>query len=107
MARIEAGKLHLEKRPVAVAELVGGALSELRPALKGRPVAVNIPEELPWGEADPEFVQQVIKQFVENALKYSPEGSPLSISAALKSGKIVIGVADRGPDRKSTRLNSS
>jgi signal transduction histidine kinase len=97
MARIEAGKLHLEKRAVAVAEVIEGALSELAPALKGRPVAVHVPERLPAAEADLEFVQQVVKQFVENALKYSPEGSPLSISAALKSGKIVIGVADRGP----------
>jgi two-component system sensor histidine kinase KdpD len=97
MARIEAGKLHLEKRAVAVADLIGGALSELAPALKGRPVAVNVPEGLPAAEADLEFVQQVVKQFVENALKYSPEGSPLSVSAALKNGKIAIGVADRGP----------
>jgi two-component system sensor histidine kinase KdpD len=97
MARIEAGKLHLEKRPVAVAEIIDGALSELAPALKGRPVAMHVPEGLPAAEADIEFVQQVVKQFVENALKYSPEGSPLSVSAALKSGKIVIGVADRGP----------
>jgi two-component system sensor histidine kinase KdpD len=97
MARIEAGKLHLEKRAVAVADLIGGALSELAPALKGRPVAVDVPEGFPAAEADAEFVQQVVKQFVENALKYSPEGSPLSVSAALKSGKIVIGVADCGP----------
>ena len=97
MARIEAGKLHLEKRAVAAAEIIGGALSELAPALKGRPVTVDVPEGLPAAEADLEFVQQVVKQFVENALKYSPEGSALSISAALKGGKIVIGVADRGP----------
>jgi two-component system sensor histidine kinase KdpD len=97
MARIEAGKLHLEKRPVAVAEIIDGALSELAQALKDRPVALHVPEGLPAAEADLEFVEQVVKQFVENALKYSPEGSPLSISAALKGAKIVIGVADRGP----------
>jgi two-component system sensor histidine kinase KdpD len=97
MARVEAGKLHLEKRAVAVAEIIDGALSELAPALKGRTVTVNVPEGFPAAAADPEFVQQVVKQFVENALKYSPEGSPLSVSAALKGGKIIIGVADRGP----------
>jgi two-component system sensor histidine kinase KdpD len=97
MARIEAGKLHLEKRPVAAADLISGAISELAPALKGRPVTVNVPETLPLVEADPEFAQQVVKQFVENALKYSPEGSPLSVSAEFKNGRIVIGVADRGP----------
>ena len=97
MARIEAGKLHLEKRPVAPAELISDALADLAAALKGRAVAVNVAEGLPAAEADPEFVGQVVRQFVENALKYSPEGSPIAVSAALKAGKIVFGVADRGP----------
>ena len=38
-----------------------------------------------------------MKQLVENALKYSPEGSPLTFPPRRKGGKIVIGVADRGP----------
>jgi two-component system sensor histidine kinase KdpD len=94
---VEAGKLHLEKRPVAPVDLISGALSELAPTLKGRPLTVDVPESLPRAEADPELVQQVVKQLVENALKYSPEGSPISISTELKNAKIVIGVADRGP----------
>ena len=96
MARIEAGKLHLEKQPVAVADLIAGALSDLAAPLRGRPLTVHVPSDLPAAEADPDFAGQVVKQFVENALKYSPEGSPLEISAELKGGKIVIGVADRG-----------
>jgi two-component system sensor histidine kinase KdpD len=97
MARIEAGKLHLERQPVAVGDLIGSALSDLAAGLKGRPLAVHVPDGLPKADADPEFSAQVVKQFVENALKYSPEGSPLNISAELKSGKIVVAVADRGP----------
>ena len=96
MARIEAGKLHLEKQPVQAEELISNVLAELRPALSGRSLVVEVPQGLPDAEADPEFVQQVIKQFVENALKYSPAATPITVSAALKSGKIVIGVADRG-----------
>jgi two-component system, OmpR family, sensor histidine kinase KdpD len=97
MARIEAGKLHLEKQPMAVAELISGALSELAAPLKGRPLKLHVPNDLPPAEADRDFASQVVRQFVENALKYSPEGSPLEISADLKGGKIIIGVADRGP----------
>jgi two-component system sensor histidine kinase KdpD len=97
MARIEAGKLHLEKQPVAVSDLIAGALSDLAVPLKGRPLTMHMPSDLPSAEADRDFAGQVVKQFVENALKYSPEGSPLEISAELKGGKIVIGVADRGP----------
>ena len=97
MARIEAGKLHLEKRPVAAADLIAGALSECAAPLKGRQVTVKAPKELPSAEADPEFVEQVVKQFIENAVNYSPEGSPIDITAEVKGGKIVIGVVDRGP----------
>ena len=97
MARIEAGKLHLEKQAVPVSELISGALSDLAMGLKGRPLKLHVPEDLPPAEADRDFAGQVVKQFVENALKYSPEGSPLDISAELKGGKIVIGVADHGP----------
>ena len=97
MARIEAGKLHLEKRPVSAAELISSALLELAAALKGRPIALGVPEGLPPAEADPEFIAQVLKQIVENALKYSPEGSPITLSAGVEGERIVIGVGDRGP----------
>jgi len=97
MARIEAGKLHLDKQPTSIADLISGALAELPGSLKGRPFVVRVPENLPPAGVDLEFVQQVVKQIVENALKYSPEGTPISISAEQKGGKIVIGVGDRGP----------
>ena len=107
MARIEAGKLHLEKEPVAVPELIAAALAELAPGLKGRALEVRVPDALPAAVADREFAGQVVKQFVENALKYSPEGSPIVVSAELKNGKIVIGVGDRGPgieENERTRI---
>jgi len=97
MARIEAGKLHLDKQPVQAAELISAVLSELHPLLQGRAVTIDVPAELPPADADPELAQQVIKQFVENAYKYSPPDAPIAVSAAVKSGKIRIGVADRGP----------
>ena len=97
MARIEAGKLHLEKRPVAVEDVIAAALSEYASVLKGRQVSVSVPNSLPAAEADAEFVEQVVKQFIDNAVNYSPENSPIAITADAKNGKIVIGVADRGP----------
>jgi len=93
MARIEAGKLHLDRRPVEIPELIAATLAEL----KDVPVIVNAEAGLPRADADAEFVQQVLKQLVENALKYSPEGSRVIILAARKDGKIVIGVKDQGP----------
>jgi two-component system sensor histidine kinase KdpD len=95
MARIEAGKLHLEKHPIAVAELVSNALGGL--PSETRHIAVSVAPTLPLVDADPEFAAQVVRQLVENALKYSPEGSPVAVSAERRDGKIAIGVADHGP----------
>ncbi len=97
MARVDAGKLHLEKRSVTAGELIDGAISELAAELRDREVTVEAAADLPPAEADPELMQQVLKHCIENAIKYSPERSPIAISATLKNGKIVIGIADRGP----------
>ena len=95
MARIEAGKLHLEKQPVPVYDLVSSALAAVPP--DGRAWRLNISDRLPMADADPEFAAQVVRQLAENAVKYSPPGSPVGISAERRGGKIVIGVSDRGP----------
>jgi two-component system sensor histidine kinase KdpD len=97
MARIEAGKLHLEKRAVTAAELISSATMELDAALRGRAIELRVPEGIPAAEADPEFIAQALKQMIENALKYSPEGSPITLSARVEGERIVIGVGDRGP----------
>jgi two-component system sensor histidine kinase KdpD len=97
MARIEAGRLHLEKAAVPVAALVEQAIAGFTAPLDPRRVAVEIEQGLPQAEGDAELILRVVRPLVENALKYSPPGSPLSVSARLKNGKIVIGVADRGP----------
>jgi len=97
MSRIEAGKVHLEKQPVDPEELVSNVLADLKPTLHGRPIVVRIQPALPPADADPEFIQQVVKQLLENAVKYSPADSPITVSAAQNNDKIVIGIADRGP----------
>jgi two-component system, OmpR family, sensor histidine kinase KdpD len=97
MARIEAGKHHLEKRPTPVANMISSVLPELASTLKGRPVTLDAPPNLPMADADGELIQQVVKQLIENAAKYSPEESPITVAAKLNHSKIVIGVADRGP----------
>ena len=95
MTRIEAGKLHLEKQPVAVNDLVAAALGAVSPS--GHTWQIDIPNSLPLADADPEFAAQVVRQLAENAVKYSPAGSPIAISAARRDEKIVIGISDRGP----------
>ncbi len=97
MARIEAGKLHPDKHPYAISEIVVSALAELEPVLWTRRVEVDIAPTLPQVEVDFEFVQQVLKQLLDNAVKYSAEGAPLAIRAEVRFGQLVVSVADHGP----------
>jgi two-component system, OmpR family, sensor histidine kinase KdpD len=96
MVRIEAGKLHLEKRAQDIGEIVGATVAELKPLLHDRFVDVRLQDALPAADADFDFVQQVLRQLLDNALKYSPPQSPLTISARAGEGRVVVSVADRG-----------
>ncbi|HTQ54294.1 MAG TPA: ATP-binding protein [Bryobacteraceae bacterium] len=96
MVRIEAGKLHLEKAPRNVSEVIYSTVEEMDPLLQGRPVDVRLPSALPETDVDFDLIQQVLKQLVDNAMKYSPPGSPLTISARAGEGRVVVSVADRG-----------
>src|SRR5262249_30799229 len=113
MSRIEAGKLHLDKRPCDVDVMIAGALAELAAGPGGHPRArqgtLGIDPGLPPARADsqlaPQVAQQVVKQFLENAMRYSPESAPITVTARLQGAKIVVGVADRGPGIPDNELS--
>lgn len=64
--------------------------------LKERPVEVALPDELLMGRFDPVLLEQALVNLVENALRYTPEGSPIKISAVGMSRELIIRVEDRG-----------
>ncbi len=97
MARLEAGKLHPDRRPQPVTEIVAAAIRELESTLGGRAVRVEIPADLPSADVDFDFIRQVVRQLLDNALRYSPPSSPITISARPGDGRIIVSVADEGP----------
>jgi two-component system, OmpR family, sensor histidine kinase KdpD len=96
-SRTDARDFTLTKAPHDVRDLVSGALEPLRPLLRDRQVGVQIEETLPMAECDFEMTQHVLKLLVDNALKYSPPDTPITISSSLDSGTIVFSVFDAGP----------
>ncbi len=97
VARIEAGQIELRKAPHSMAALVRQVLALFSGCLESRTVEVQVSESLPPVEADAELVRIVIRQLVDNAAKYSPPASPISIRATQRGESIVLSVADRGP----------
>ncbi len=78
-------------------EIVGVALNRLDERLAGRNVEVRLPADLPPIPLDSVLVEQVLINLLENALKYTPEGSPLTIRATARPSEVEVEVADRGP----------
>jgi two-component system, OmpR family, sensor histidine kinase KdpD len=96
MARIEASKLHPDRAPHHVLDIVHATLKEQEERLKGRKVELRMSPSLPAADVDFEFIQQVLKQLLDNAINYSPPGAPLIIYAQAQGERIVVSVADEG-----------
>ena len=79
MTRLEAGALHLKREPCDVQDLVGAALSRLRDRLAGRTLETCIPDELPLVPLDFVMMNQVLINLLDNAVKYSPAGTILTV----------------------------
>ena len=95
MARIDAGKVSLQRSPHALHEIVTGALGVLK--LSPARVRLDIPGELPQLSVDADLVGQALKQLLDNADRYSPAESPIEVSARVVDDSIVVSVGDSGP----------
>ena len=96
MARIEAGKIHLERERVPAAVLVEDALRDKRSMLTECNVAVDVPPDLPHLWADPELIVLALRQLIDNAVKYSAPNSDVEIDARQADGQVVLSVRDHG-----------
>ncbi len=97
MTRLESGVTVVDKQWYPLEDVVGSTLGRLRKETSGREIAKNIPGELPLVPLDGVMIEQVLFNLIDNALKYSPAGSPVDVSAHTDDGDIVVDVADRGP----------
>lgn len=96
LARVEAGKIHLQREPHSVDSLVTGALEQMENRRDGRQVQVEIPRGLPQVSIDIELMQLALRQLLDNAIKYSPQSSPIRVSAALAGDNLIIAVHNWG-----------
>lgn len=97
MARLDAGVVELKKEWHPVEEIVGTVLTRLQKQLAGRPIKVKLPSGMPMMFVDAVLIEQVLINLLENALRYTPPGSSLEITAETSEHAIEIAVADHGP----------
>ena len=96
MTRLESGALQVKRDDCDVQDLIGAALGQIEARLMGRQIRVEVAPGLPLIPLDFVLIVHVLINLLDNALKYSPENSPLEIHAEQHGQEVQIGIADRG-----------
>ena len=96
VARIETGELPVDPEPSDLHPLVEEAWGRLRSADARNPLEVELAEDLPLVMADRRRIVQVLGNLLSNAAGYSPEGSPITVTAVRDGVHVAVSVADRG-----------
>jgi K+-sensing histidine kinase KdpD len=97
LARIEAGELHLRRRWGVVDEIVAAALSRAESITRQHRIEVDVEKELPGVRVDERAVSEVVYTLIDNAAKYSAQGSRIRVSAHRAGDDLVrMSVEDEG-----------
>lgn len=97
LARVESGEWRLEKEPIAAATVLQQAVANFKGVAIGHLLTIetSLNDRI---EADPDAIQQVFANLIENAAKYSPAGSAIMLGAqATMEGEVTFYVKDSGP----------
>lgn len=97
MARLQAGAVQLHRAWQPLEEVVGSALAACGAMLHGREILVDLPDGLPLLHLDTVLFERVLVNLLENAVKYTPQGSAIHLSARERSDTVVILLDDHGP----------
>lgn len=94
----EAGQLKLKKTTISIPDMIQRAVEPLKTQAEGRQIKinVNVAEDLPPVLVDPERMNMVLRNLVNNALRYTPPNGRIELHAEMNRGTMTLQVADSG-----------
>jgi two-component system sensor histidine kinase KdpD len=107
MARLDSANIRVQPEPSNVGEIVRQVVALMRTRIENRPVSVVCDESLSVIAVDQALVKLAVKQLLDNALKYSPPDTPVTIGVHDGSGMVTVAVTDRGngiPVQEQSRI---
>jgi len=96
MARVEAGGLEMTREPVLLSRLAQEVVSEVSLAYPKHAFRVDFPTPFPVVEGDAHNLKIVLRNLVDNGVKYSPKGGTIFVSGRAGEKEVVISVSDQG-----------
>jgi two-component system sensor histidine kinase KdpD len=96
ITKIESGPILLNRQPYFIDELIGAALSHIQPLSIHHHFETKVDANLPLVNIDGLLIEQVLSNLLENAVKYTPDGSVITVRARLSDSHIEISVIDNG-----------
>ena len=106
---LELGRAALRRASITLAEIVDAAVDALRAKAEAAKVAIkrNLPEDLPALYADADRLEQVLLNLIDNAVKYTPAGGSITITARVVPGPVAPGPVAPGPVTSSPPATSA
>jgi signal transduction histidine kinase len=99
LAKIEAGRMEVRSEPLSLSDLFEGLANILKPLCEQKNLSIvsDVPADVPILQTDPSKLQQVLYNFLSNAIKFSPADERIDLAAARQETGVRISVTDRGP----------
>lgn len=97
MARLQEHGVRLNRQWHSLEEILGSALRQLREPLARHSVHTALEAQLPLVEVDALMLERVLVNLLDNAAKYTPAGTRITVAAHCASGSLTLEVSDTGP----------
>jgi len=102
LSRAQARQLSLYSEPTDIKTFVKEVLSKIKRQAPSHRFVTSIPDKLPSINADPLRIERILYNLLDNAAKYSPQGSQIKVSVNAEPERLVIGVSDHGKGLSSS-----
>lgn len=104
LARAERGGLQLGADPVLIQHLLPRIVESEGARWPTKTFSLNMPRAMPTVSADPTYVEQVVRNLIGNAAKYSPDGTTVDVMAEVLEDEVHVRILDEGPGIESAEV---
>lgn len=97
LSRLEAGMLPITLEPYYFQEIIDNNLPQFQRLTEKHSFVLRLPADLPPIYVDAKRIAQVLENLIHNAANYSPEGTRITLSAAVREKYLLVSIIDQGP----------